>query len=88
MNSSFAIPILTLAIPFLGSTVASAPGFVYHLPFLDPLSNSGSLAAKFVEGLVPAFVLSHIRMGAVLAVHRQSLPFVHSFQSTLTEWMG
>jgi hypothetical protein len=51
--------------------VASAPGLTNHLPFLAPVSNSGSLTAGLAEGVVPAFVLSHLGMAAVLAVQRE-----------------
>lgn len=62
----------TSAIPFLGLTVATAPGFAHYLPFLQPLRDSDGFWTGVLEALVPAFVLSHLLMAAVLATHRMS----------------
>jgi hypothetical protein len=61
-----------VAIPFLGLTVATAPGFAHYLTFLRPLRDSDGLWTGVVEALVPAFLLSHLLMAAVLATHRMS----------------
>jgi hypothetical protein len=61
-----------VAIPFLGLTVATAPGFAHYLIFLRPLRDSDGFWTGIVEALVPAFALSHLLMAAVLATHRTS----------------
>lgn len=62
----------TSAVPFLGLTVATAPGLAHYLPFLRQLRDSDGFWTGVVEALVPAFVLSHLLMAAVLATHRMS----------------
>jgi hypothetical protein len=52
--------------------VASAPGFAHYLTFLAPLRDSDGFWTGVVEALVPAFVLSHLLVAAVLATHRTS----------------
>jgi hypothetical protein len=55
-------------------TVATAPGYAHYLPFLEDLAASDGLWAGLVEALVPAFVLSHLLMMALLATYRMVLP--------------
>jgi len=52
--------------------VATAPGFAHYFPFLAPLRDSDGFWTGVVEALVPAFVLSHLLMAAVLAAHRKT----------------
>ena len=52
--------------------MATAPGFAHYLTFLAPLRDSDGFWTGVVEALVPAFVLSHLLMAAVLATHRTS----------------
>lgn len=51
--------------------MATAPGFAHYLTFLAPLRDSDGFWTGVVEALVPAFVLSHLLMAAVLATHRE-----------------
>lgn len=53
--------------------MATAPGFAHYLTFLAPLRDSDGFWTGVVEALVPAFVLSHLLMAAVLATHRASI---------------
>jgi hypothetical protein len=62
-----------VAIPFLALTVATAPGFANYLSFLRPLRDSDGFWTGVVEALVPAFVLSHLLIAAVLIIERKSI---------------
>ena len=52
--------------------MATAPGFADYLPFLKPLAESDGFWTGVVEAFVPAFVLSHLLIAALLAVYRES----------------
>ena len=63
-----------IVIPFVGLTVASAPGFAHYLGFLKPLQGNG-FGAGFVEGFVPALVMALVGGLAVTATNRKRLQF-------------
>lgn len=64
--------------------MATAPGFAYYLPFLKPLAESDGFWTGVVEAFVPAFVLSHLLIAALLATHRElNLRSSHHFDRGL-----
>jgi hypothetical protein len=61
----------TAVIPFLGLSVASAPGFAHYLGFLEPLERINGLGAGVAEGLVPALVLTLAVESIVVLTQRE-----------------
>jgi hypothetical protein len=62
---------LVAVIPFLGLSVASAPGFAHYLGFLAPLERINGLGAGVAEGLIPALVLSLAVASVVVLTQRE-----------------
>jgi hypothetical protein len=71
-------------VPFLGLTVATAPGFAHYLTFLGPLAESDGFGSGVVEGLVPAIALTLTMGGAVSAVTRRDL----SVRVWMADWLN
>lgn len=62
---------LMSVVPFVGLTIATAPGFAHYFGFLRPLAESDGFGAGVVEGLVPAIALTLAMGGAVFAITRR-----------------
>ena len=60
-----------LVVPFLGLTVATAPGFAHFLGFLKPLARSDGFGSGVAEGLAPALALILTTCLAVFATDRE-----------------
>ncbi|WVQ76699.1 hypothetical protein IAR50_006373 [Cryptococcus sp. DSM 104548] len=64
--------LLAICVPCGGLAVGTAPGFSYYLGLLKPLARSDGFESGFVEGLVPAIVLSLVMGASIWFVEKLS----------------
>lgn len=58
-------------LPFIGLSVATAPGFAHYLGFLRPLAESDGFGSGMAQGFVPAIAIALAIGLAVLAITRK-----------------
>ncbi|TYJ58169.1 hypothetical protein B9479_000993 [Cryptococcus floricola] len=69
--------LMAICVPCLGLAVGTAPGFSYYLGLFKPLARSDGFGSGFVEGLVPAIILS-LAMGTSIWFVEKLTERVHS----------
>lgn len=67
---------LMAVVPFIGLTVASAPGFAHYLGFLRPLADPDGFGSGVAQGLVPVIAITLVLGLAVFTITSPS-PFRH-----------
>ncbi|ODO03038.1 hypothetical protein I350_05883 [Cryptococcus amylolentus CBS 6273] len=69
--------LMAICVPCLGLAVGTAPGLSYYLGLFKPLARSDGFGSGFVEGLVPAIILS-LAMGTSIWFVEKLAERVHS----------